>query len=90
MPKPNFRVVAAALCAADLALAGCSSPSMADLQRIESEVAELRARLEAAEARANASMASADSALDSAGQCNEVCLRVSERLDELYLQIVPR
>jgi outer membrane murein-binding lipoprotein Lpp len=90
MPKPNFRVVAAALCAADLALAGCNSPSMADLQRIESEVAELRARLEAAEARANVSRASADSALDSAGQCHEVCLRVSERLDQLFLQTAPR
>jgi hypothetical protein len=63
---------------------------MADLQRIESEVAELRARLEATEARANASKASAESALDSADQCNEVCLRVSERLDELFLQTVPR
>jgi hypothetical protein len=63
---------------------------MADLQRIESEVAELRARLEAAEARANVSRASAESALDSAGQCHEICLRMSERLDELFLQIVPR
>ena len=90
MPKLHSRVVAAAIGASSLAMAGCNSPSMEDLQRIEREVAELQTRLEAAEARANASKASAESALDSAGQCNEVCLRVSERLDELFLQTAPR
>jgi outer membrane murein-binding lipoprotein Lpp len=90
VPKLHSRVVAAAICASSLALAGCNSPSMEDLQRIEREVADLRTRLEAAEARASASRTSAESALDSAGQCNELCLRVSERLDELFLQTVPR
>jgi outer membrane murein-binding lipoprotein Lpp len=90
MSKPRSRVVTAVLIAANVVLAGCNSPSMEDIQRIESEVAELRARLETAEAQANASKASAESALDSAGQCNEVCLRVSERLDQLFLQTVPR
>jgi hypothetical protein len=90
MPTPRPSIAAAALCAAGLALAGCNAPSMEDLQRIERELADLRTRLDAAEARANSSRASAESALDSAGQCNEVCLRVSERLDELLLQTMPR
>jgi hypothetical protein len=89
VPKPRSSVLAV-LCAAGLALAGCNGPSMEDLQRIERELADLRSRLDAAEARANASRGSAESALDSAGQCNEVCLRVSERLDQLFLQTVPR
>jgi hypothetical protein len=66
------------------------TPSMEDLQRVEYEVAELRARVEAAEARRDASAALADLALDSAGQCGQVCLQVSDRLDELYLEITPR
>lgn len=90
MSKPKALVVTAAMLAAMPALAGCNTPSTADLHRIENEMAELRARLEAAERRATASAASADSALDSAGQCNQVCLRVSERLDELFLQTTPR
>jgi hypothetical protein len=90
VPKPRPAVLAAALCAAGLALASCNTPSMEDLQRIERELADLRIRLAAAEAGATASRASAESALDSAGQCHEVCLRVSERLDELFLQTVPR
>jgi outer membrane murein-binding lipoprotein Lpp len=90
MSKPASGVIAAVLLAVSLVLAGCNSPSMEDFQRIERELADLRTRLEATEARANASKASAESALDSADQCNEVCLRVSERLDELFLQTVPR
>jgi outer membrane murein-binding lipoprotein Lpp len=89
VPKLGPPVVAA-LCAMGLTLSGCNSPSMEDLQRIERELVDLRTRLDAAEARANATRASAESALDSAGQCNEVCLRVSERLDQLFLQTVPR
>lgn len=50
-------------------------------------MAELRARLQAAEARTDASATSADLVLDSAGQCNLVCLRVSERLDALSLYL---
>jgi hypothetical protein len=63
---------------------------MEDLQRIERAMADLRTRLDTAGARVNASRASAESALDSAGQCHGVCLRVSERLDQLFLQTVPR
>ena len=79
-----------ALSIAALALAGSNTASMEDLQRVETEVAELRARIEAAEARSNASAMSADSALDAAAQCNQVCQQVSDRLDELYLESAPR
>lgn len=72
-----------------LALPGCNTVSTEDLQRVENQVAELRSRVEAAEARVNASAVSADSALDSAGQCSQVCQQVSDRLDELYLEITP-
>jgi outer membrane murein-binding lipoprotein Lpp len=89
MSKPKALVVNPALLAV-LALAGCNTPSIEDLQRVEYEVAELRARVEAAEARRDASAALADLALDSAGQCGQVCLQVSDRLDELYLEITPR
>jgi outer membrane murein-binding lipoprotein Lpp len=90
MSQPTSGVVAVALLAVSLMLASCNSPSMEDLQKIEREMADLRTRLDAAEARVNASRASAESALDSAGQCHEVCLRVSERLDQLFLQTVRR
>ena len=75
---------------AALALAGCNTASIEDLQRVENEVAELHARIEAVEASSNASAMSADSALDAAGQCNQVCQQVSDRLDELYLETTPR
>jgi predicted small secreted protein len=88
MWKP--RALRAALVAATPALAGCNTPSVEDVQRLEKEVADLRARLEAAETRISASEAMAASGLDSAGQCNLVCLNVSERLDGLYLEILPR
>jgi phage shock protein A len=90
MPKPKAPLTNPALLAAVLGLAGCNTPSMEDFQRVENEVAELRARVEAAEAQADESSLSADSALDSAGQCNQVCGQVSDRLDELYLEIMPR
>jgi hypothetical protein len=83
-------VVNATLFTPILALGGCNTPSIDDFQRIERAVAELQARVEAAEARTSASAASADLALDSAGQCGQVCLQVSDRLDELYLEITPR
>ena len=90
MSKAKAPLLSQALLAAVLALAGCNTPSMEDLRRVENEVADLRARLEAAEARADASAVAADSALDSAGQCNQVCQQVSDRLDELYLETLPR
>ena len=90
MPKPKGLLTNLALLAAVLGLAGCNTPSMEDFQRVENEVTELRARVEAAEAQADESSLSADSALDSAGQCNQVCGLVSDRLDELYLEIMPR
>lgn len=89
MSKPKALIVIPALLTAVLALAGCNTPSIEDFQRVENELAELRARVEAAEARTNASTASADMALDSAGQCSQVCLQVSDRLDELYIEITP-
>jgi outer membrane murein-binding lipoprotein Lpp len=82
--------VAPVVLAAVLTVAGCNTPSMEEFQRLETEVAELRVRLEDTEARASASAMSVDSALDSAGQCNQVCQQVSERLDELYLETTPR
>lgn len=82
--------VMVAICMANLTLSGCNTPSMADFERIERRLALLQSRLEAAEARTNSSLASADSALDSAGQCNQTCLAVSERLDELYLETLSR
>ena len=87
MPTPRTVCLSAALA---LALAGCNTPSREEFQRVESDLAELRARVEAVEARADASALSADSALDAAGQCNEVCQQVSGRLDELYLRMTPR
>ncbi len=89
MSRVNRLLIGSALMAA-LALAGCNTASVEDLQRVENEVAELRARIEAAEARSNASAMSADSALDAAAQCNQVCQQVSDRLDELYLETTPR
>lgn len=73
-----------------LALTGCNTPSAEDLRRVENEVVQLRSRIEAAEARSNATVMSADSALDAAAQCNQVCQQVSDRLDELYLESTPR
>ena len=90
MSRVNRSLMRSAPLMAALALAGCNTVSMEDLQRVENEVAELRARVEAAEARTDASAMSADSALDSAGQCNQVCQQVSDRLDELYLETAPR
>jgi Tfp pilus assembly protein FimT len=79
-------VTSLALVAVVLALAGCNTPSMEDIQRLESELAKLHARVQAAEVRANRSTISADSALDSAGQCVQTCQQVSDRLDQLYLE----
>jgi hypothetical protein len=90
MSTPKARVPNTVLLTAALAVAGCSTPSREDFQRMESAVAELRARVEAAEARSSSSATTAASALDSASQCNLVCLNVSERLDQLYLEILPR
>ena len=89
MSTPRARVTNAVLLTAALAVAGCNTPSKRDFERMESAAADLRARVEAAEARSSSS-ASTAAALDSAGQCNLVCLNVSERLDELYLEILPR
>jgi hypothetical protein len=86
----KLRALRAAFVAAILALAGCKTPSVEDVQRLENEVADLLTRLEAAETRISAGEAMAASGLDSAGQCNLVCLNVSERLDALYLEILPR
>jgi regulator of extracellular matrix RemA (YlzA/DUF370 family) len=90
MLKPQALVPIAAFLVVVPTLVGCNTPSMADLRRIESEIANLRARLDAAEGHATANAASSDSALDSAVQCNQVCLRVSEQLDQLLLQTTPR
>ena len=72
------------------AVGGCNGPSLEDYQQLESELAQLRTRVEASEARSKANATLADLALDSSGQCNQICLRVSDRLDELFLQTVPR
>jgi hypothetical protein len=90
MSTPKARVMKAVLLTAALAVAGCNTASKRAFERMESAVADLRARVEAAEARSSSSASTAASALDSAGQCNLVCLNVSERLDELYLEILPR
>lgn len=90
MSKQKAVVVTITLLAAIFTLSGCNTPSMADFERIESRLALLESRFEAAEARTNSSLTSAESALDSADQCNQICLQVSERLDEVYLETMPR
>ena len=60
-----------------LVLAGCASTS--DLQRVENEVSELRAMVEAAQARAA-------EAENKAAQCTQVCEATNEKVDRMFQQ----
>ena len=63
--------------AAALVLAGCASSG--DLQQVKTEVSELRAMVEAAQARAAA-------AESSAAQCTQICEATNEKVDRMFQQ----
>ena len=68
-----------ALAAAVVLLGACETVKPSDLARVEDEVSSLRARVEAAEAKA----AQAEAA---AMQCTQTCQAVSERTERMFQQ----